>query len=368
MTTPWQTEYQRQYTWRVSVPRKRFYGFDSSSVVTYDDAVQTVSLVAEAGTQVRPEDLEKIKEEQTNQPKIEQARIRKLDCEKDEPVELTENAKIKSETSTEKHKSQSPLIMKTPNIITYGGGNTNPTSDINYMKSFNVAVPNSQQYPYIQERSQRATPYEEDRKKQSSKLVPNPDALKTYLQASKLVESLQNRFQTEYQREYLNWRDSYSFSHPATATSKRTEQTSPSHPLLNHHSDTTHNIQQTSTRPLSWQKITNDPTKFMSLPTTCNSREQQSAAHERHHFKSAYIADVLDTQQNISEEISERKPVISENFWTHESVAEKDDVLGNGRILQFAVDPPETFHLAQTLLRRSKKRSSVQQHAPMIIG
>ncbi|KAJ3267165.1 hypothetical protein HDU77_005368 [Chytriomyces hyalinus] len=59
--------------------------------------------------------------------------------------------------------SRPKSASRTPNIMAYGGGNTNPASDDQMMKSFNVKVPSSEQYPHTDDRTSRMKTYESER-------------------------------------------------------------------------------------------------------------------------------------------------------------------------------------------------------------
>lgn len=114
-----------------------------------------------------------------------------------------QESKIKA---TDTHGRKSPLIP-------YGMGNTNPTVPANHMKTFNVLAPPSQVYPVNKvyantQRSPRIKAFVQETKPQERKHLKSPDtgiALREYLKARDVVREIQKKFQTEYQREYINW-------------------------------------------------------------------------------------------------------------------------------------------------------------------
>ncbi|KAI8831956.1 hypothetical protein BJ741DRAFT_309846 [Chytriomyces cf. hyalinus JEL632] len=71
--------------------------------------------------------------------------------------------------------SRPKSASRTPNIMAYGGGNTNPASDDQMMKSFNVKVPSSEQYPHTDDRTSRMKTYESERLR-SPAHINNPNS------------------------------------------------------------------------------------------------------------------------------------------------------------------------------------------------
>ncbi|KAJ3207392.1 hypothetical protein HDU67_007508 [Dinochytrium kinnereticum] len=134
--------------------------------------------------------------------------------------------------------------QKTPDIISYGSGNTRPSSADLYMKTFNTTVPTSevccssltlksryqfsskQIYPNTVEKISRQKVSEEDRATRRNRKVETPAAFRAFLDAKKEATKVGSGFQTEYQREFQDWTKSLLVvkEHPAVARSNQQQQ------------------------------------------------------------------------------------------------------------------------------------------------
>ncbi|KAJ3414066.1 hypothetical protein HDV05_007100 [Chytridiales sp. JEL 0842] len=122
-------------------------------------------------------------------------------------------------------------------MLSYGGGNTNPVNDELYMKSWNVTVPPeevyapmkaiskscplshflSKVYPSTHERLRRTREYEESLDRESSRPVytkseqEQQQIFNNYMNARRKATQAAGTYMTEYQREYLKWGLGHSF-------------------------------------------------------------------------------------------------------------------------------------------------------------
>ncbi|KAI9341342.1 hypothetical protein BDR26DRAFT_310314 [Obelidium mucronatum] len=118
------------------------------------------------------------------------------------------------------HRQQSTNNNRPP-MLNYGSGNTHPTSDEHFMKSFNSKVPPSQMYPHIEDRSTRIREYETSIKSQTEQkqhhykpgsttttkptttaATTNKTPFKAMWDAQSDAYKASSSFHTEYQREY----------------------------------------------------------------------------------------------------------------------------------------------------------------------
>ncbi|KAI8854754.1 hypothetical protein BC829DRAFT_439034 [Chytridium lagenaria] len=118
----------------------------------------------------------------------------------------TENSSYGKQPSKASDMAVYGKSQKTPDIIPYGGGNVNPASDDLYMKTFNTTAPTSEQiYPNTVQKINRSKPFNETRATRSNRLVETPVAFKAFMEAKNETSKVSTGFQTEYQREFLDW-------------------------------------------------------------------------------------------------------------------------------------------------------------------
>ncbi|KAJ3276723.1 hypothetical protein HDV01_002776 [Terramyces sp. JEL0728] len=127
---------------------------------------------------------------------------------------ITDQKSVSSPTSERpesKNNNASPTSIEKPIMsASFGIGNTNPTVPKNYLKTFNVKAPPSQVFAHTKERGIRIREFDENELRPVQKKAPAdfPDpkiALKQYINARDLVKTIQLRYKTEYERQFLNW-------------------------------------------------------------------------------------------------------------------------------------------------------------------
>ncbi|KAI8812173.1 hypothetical protein BJ742DRAFT_795100 [Cladochytrium replicatum] len=252
-TDSWQTEYQRQFTWK-DPNHPAFLGYyqqqqqkqsknnqepvQNALINLPYKAPQTESLrLADATAQtspVDPGDQEKIQDEDNfKNDELAEEKPNALDRENPQTGRKESNREVRWADSRRSHRphpeeeveSRAIDAGRTPAILPYGGKNVTPVIDGHYMKTFNVKVPPSEIYPTTRDRLARiagsSTPLSESTHLGQAASPPKPvttevppsassiDPLKNYLRARQLVEQLQSRYQTEYQREFINWREKF---------------------------------------------------------------------------------------------------------------------------------------------------------------
>ncbi|KAJ3120553.1 hypothetical protein HK098_004527 [Nowakowskiella sp. JEL0407] len=213
----WQTEYQRQFTWSrlqkhpqphpLSQQQQPEFEVQQPEIEITETGIQVSPFIESESPESVPEIPSPIIEKQEPVSTTSKPRSRKPTSEPDLP-------KKQGESKQEQQEEEILQRPKTPNIIPYGNGNTHTLTDKTYMKTFNVNAPSSEIYPYTTTRSLRTYSYNPQSsltRLQSSRPNQPPlsksDALQSYITAQKLLDVQNSRFQTEYQREFLNWRD-----------------------------------------------------------------------------------------------------------------------------------------------------------------
>ncbi|RKP01924.1 hypothetical protein CXG81DRAFT_18355 [Caulochytrium protostelioides] len=105
----------------------------------------------------------------------------------------------------------SPPAPARVGIVPYGAGTLNDANPAVHARTFNTLAPPSEQHTYVADRAVRMKQYEAERlakKSQIAALLEVPEAtslLRRYLTARQAAERSMHRFQSEYSKEFRNW-------------------------------------------------------------------------------------------------------------------------------------------------------------------
>ncbi|KAJ3275062.1 hypothetical protein HK104_003982 [Borealophlyctis nickersoniae] len=222
--SPWLTEYRRQYTWKFPLddplPHTRPILVDTTAQVTTRnaDGVTTTARKTDSagvdggGGQVAThrERVETLDENNGAREVRETTHIERVDVDGEKEVDdvtLSTSVGPKEEKGVEKQKKVAFVERgRTPNILPYGAGNTNPPNHENYMKTFNVMPNTESRVTRTKSYTDTHPPKATTRPKSEYDLAP--DSLRAYLRAKEQVDRVTNRFQTEYRREFVDWSQS----------------------------------------------------------------------------------------------------------------------------------------------------------------
>ncbi|KAJ3191855.1 hypothetical protein HK101_007338 [Irineochytrium annulatum] len=109
---------------------------------------------------------------------------------------------------------QPPPSFKTSNMVSYGHGNVTPATDDLYMKSFNAKVPMQEAYPSTIRRIARTAAVNDELAAGARSAADG--AFRAFVDAkqSAAKTGAHRNYQTEYQREFLDWNRSLLLAKP----------------------------------------------------------------------------------------------------------------------------------------------------------
>ncbi|KAI8929869.1 hypothetical protein BC831DRAFT_442416 [Entophlyctis helioformis] len=221
---PWQSEYQREFTWKSPTHISAFKDLKSEAVqvsvlpaALVDESVQTspTHTLSEA---VQTADA--TPQAQSHLP-ADRASTRRSDRHVAISTEQPASAAPPASKPLSDPISQTPAIplskpdSQRPLLLPYGLGNTHPVVPSNNLKTFNIRAPSREVYPYTLDRTERMHAYDVgsspspqggreavvDRPR-----IPDPEnVLKQYMAARKQVQELQAMYHTEYRDSFIDW-------------------------------------------------------------------------------------------------------------------------------------------------------------------
>ncbi|KAJ3190922.1 hypothetical protein HK101_008251 [Irineochytrium annulatum] len=109
---------------------------------------------------------------------------------------------------------QPPPSFKTSNMISYGHGNVTPATDDLYMKSFNAKVPMQEAYPSTIRRIARTAAVNDEIAAGARSAADGAFRALVDAKQSAAKTGAHRNYQTEYQREFLDWNRSLLLAKP----------------------------------------------------------------------------------------------------------------------------------------------------------
>ncbi|KAJ3029855.1 UNVERIFIED_CONTAM: hypothetical protein HDU68_010887 [Siphonaria sp. JEL0065] len=305
-------------------------------------------------------------------------------------VTYDRSVRVEPKPNTNPHHNHAPQQNTTrPPMLNYGHGNTHPTSDEHFMKSFNAKVPQSQMYPHTEDRSSRIREYENSIKSQTQKQINNhyhnqqqqqkPGPTKTPFKAMWDAQSdaykASSSFRTEYQREYHSFGDkslkingNRSFNQHVSA---KPTALSPQPPLgsnlKNVNAPANQKFQQQQQQQ---QHSTNEDEDEDQESSAVFSKKGQTTlvSSGKPPFHKRNEQDYYNKRDIQLPIVSppERVPIdYDEDLGQYEKREKKIETMKMGsRVLQYHADPPSTWNLANDLLIRAQRRQAYNEAHP----
>ncbi|KAI8618331.1 hypothetical protein BC830DRAFT_1109353 [Chytriomyces sp. MP71] len=277
-----------------------------------------------------------------------------------------------------------PSKGRTPSILAYGGGNTNPASDEQMMKSFNVKVSISEQYPHTDERNARMKAYESQRLRSpayqnktpksiqdappqpqqplaTQQLVPKKSPFRAFVEAQSDAVKASHTFVTEYMQQYTTPRNATRVNGPRTTPfnyvfkSTKATELSPQPPLHVQGMRFPNAAEMGNKPPRSVSKTGQSQEESPDVASSIvekNTRVNAGRGGEEDYDRYEYVAHVSSPEPMAFDDPYNT----NDNDFPPERQKKYTAMNVKGRVLMYEEEPPSTWNLANDLLRRAQRQ------------